>query len=1135
MKTLFKFILFLLLPFVVPKLSFGQTGVQYVGTKDNVLVTRNIARADSAQEFPLTDTSKHPVRPGRLTSFNGSPYWWNGRFWFKINGDTSTFPGQVNSDWNATTGVAFIQNKPVFAPVATSGSYSDLLNKPTIPAAQVAVDWNAASGITHILNKPRITDSIWRVIGKDSILFRIIGPDGVVRNYSILDSAGGTGGGGGSLTNFASGNLTPLFTTNVVNPTSSPAQAFTLSNAAGHTYFGNGTGSTGPPSYTAIGLGDLPPIPASSTLFTFGYGLTLNTNALKVDSTVIGYPRFSQVFRPGGTDSIYYQTKTNASTFVNTFAFMDSVRVSAKGAAGAIGLTFQTAPSSFFSRKVAPGTNTAFTIASDSTLTIASTLTQVINALQVVNNGAAKSIQVGTFASRPAGTTGDIYIASDSSYRESYFNGTAWIWMTVSPKQLSDSLALKDTVHIAHIAPIGNLFASGAGTTIFDVGSRAGWGMIITKLSDSSNQYMVDSAAIKNLAGFGGGSGGGISSVFTQNSITGNGLNNSKIQLVNDSAAAANYVYYRNSVNRLGWYPFSTMPVATAQNPGLESTSDFIAIHSKITFVNVPVGTYAGDSLAYASATLDTFYQKRLNIGYGILKTVTQGNISFQVDTTTLKNIFGSGSATGTVRSFTSGNLSPLFTTGVTSSTLNPSQTFTLSNAGAWMLFGNGTGSTAAPNYFAPVLASGLFANQGTTTALLHGNASGNPSWSAVNLTTDVTGTLPATSGGTSQNTYVLGDMLYSSATNTLSKLAGNITTTRKVLAQTGNGSVSAAPAWTILANTDIGLGNVQNINVTTWPGSTNLTTLGTITTAVWQGTPVDAAHGGTGMSSYVIGDVITATSNNTLGVTSDIAVGNVLRSGGVGALPAYGKVNLSTDVTSNLPVSNLNGGVGATSTTVWTGNGTWQPFNTTLYSGDGSLAGNRIVTMASNSLTFTGGSKITMNQTLQVADGTQGVNKWFESDINGNGTWQPLPANIYTGDGNLASDRTVSGFNSHGAPFKMTFDNVNGFVVNSVNGIILNGFVQFNEASVADADYTVGSIEHFLNLPVTSSGHIITLPTGTSGRVLTIRNPSGSAWTFSGGSVMLTAGSNATSTTLASHTIVRLVYDSSLTAWLAL
>ncbi len=44
------------------------------------------------------------------------------------------------------------------AAVATSGSYSDLSDKPTIPNAQVNSDWNASSGAAQILNKPTIPD-----------------------------------------------------------------------------------------------------------------------------------------------------------------------------------------------------------------------------------------------------------------------------------------------------------------------------------------------------------------------------------------------------------------------------------------------------------------------------------------------------------------------------------------------------------------------------------------------------------------------------------------------------------------------------------------------------------------------------------------------------------------------------------------------------------------------------------------------------------------------------------------------------------------------------------------------------------------------------------------------------------------
>lgn len=51
------------------------------------------------------------------------------------------------ADWNATSGSAEILNKPTFATVATSGSYSDLSNKPTLgtAAATDATDYATAA------------------------------------------------------------------------------------------------------------------------------------------------------------------------------------------------------------------------------------------------------------------------------------------------------------------------------------------------------------------------------------------------------------------------------------------------------------------------------------------------------------------------------------------------------------------------------------------------------------------------------------------------------------------------------------------------------------------------------------------------------------------------------------------------------------------------------------------------------------------------------------------------------------------------------------------------------------------------------------------------------------------------------
>jgi hypothetical protein len=60
-----------------------------------------------------------------------------------------TVPGGVVT-WASITG------KPAFATVATSGAYADLSGQPVIPAAQVQTDWNATTGLGVLLNKPTL-------------------------------------------------------------------------------------------------------------------------------------------------------------------------------------------------------------------------------------------------------------------------------------------------------------------------------------------------------------------------------------------------------------------------------------------------------------------------------------------------------------------------------------------------------------------------------------------------------------------------------------------------------------------------------------------------------------------------------------------------------------------------------------------------------------------------------------------------------------------------------------------------------------------------------------------------------------------------------------------------------------------
>ena len=78
--------------------------------------------------------------------------------------------------------------------------------------------------------------------------------------------------------------------------------------------------------------------------------------------------------------------------------------------------------------------------------------------------------------------------------------------------------------------------------------------------------------------------------------------------------------------------------------------------------------------------------------------------------------------------------------------------------------------------------------------------------------------------------------------------------------------------------------------------------------------TAVSAPLGGTGQTSYAVGDLLFASTTTALSKLADVAVGNALISGGVGSAPSYGKIGLATHVSGTLPVAN--GGTGVTSST---------------------------------------------------------------------------------------------------------------------------------------------------------------------------------------------------------------------------
>jgi hypothetical protein len=223
----------------------------------------------------------------------------------------------------------------------------------------------------------------------------------------------------------------------------------------------------------------------------------------------------------------------------------------------------------------------------------------------------------------------------------------------------------------------------------------------------------------------------------------------------------------------------------------------------------------------------------------------------------------------------------------------------------------------------------------GTAGYVLKSNGSAAPSWSQVNISSETTGTLPVASGGSGAATFTAGVLKANgtSAFTTVAAPSGDLVGTTDIQTLTnktfGSGTtfsstIGVASGGTGATTYTAGIlkaNGTSAFTTVTAPSSdiVGLTDTQTLLNKTFGSgtvfsTPIGVASGGTGLTSYTIGDIVYANTSSSLAKLPDVAAGNVLISGGIGVAPAYGKVGLTTHVSGTLPVEN--GGTGLSSIT---------------------------------------------------------------------------------------------------------------------------------------------------------------------------------------------------------------------------
>ncbi len=579
------------------------------------------------------------------------------------------------------------------------------------------------------------------------------------------------------------------------------------------------------------------------------------------------------------------------------------------------------------------GTAASVTNASQPSITSVGTLTSLTVAGSVNLSGATAPLELGgvpgtvgqfltsagpgatpTWTSFSAGTVTSVDVSG----------GTTGLTFSGGPVTSSGTITLSGTLAVAS-GGTGTTTSTGTGNVVLSA-SPTFTGTVTASALTVNGQLALGAAAPMSLNGSQGTAGqvltsAGAGATPTWETVTGTG----SVTSVEVSGGTTGLTTTGGPITGAGTITLAGTLVASNGGTGFSSynvgdllyaaTTSTLAKLADVATGNVLISGGVGVAPSYGKVDLTTHVTGTLpvaNGGTGVTTSTGTGNVVLSA--------------------------SPTFTGTVSTANITTTGTFTLAGVASPLVLNSSVGTAGQVLTSAGAGATPTWTtvtDTGTVTSVeVSGGTTGlTTSGGPVTTTGTITlaGTLAVANGGTGVTTSTgTGSVVLSdsptftgtvatanlSTTGTLSlqgltspvMLNGTPGTAGQMLTSAGPG---ATPTWTTVSGT----GSVTSVDVS--GGTTGLsfsggpiTTSGTITLA---GT-LSAANGGTGVTSYAIGDLLYASGATTLSKLADVATGNVLISGGVGVAPAYGKVGLTTHVSGTLPVAN--GGTGVTTST---------------------------------------------------------------------------------------------------------------------------------------------------------------------------------------------------------------------------